>query len=294
MIEKYEKACRIAAETLAEGKKLAKPGMPLLELAEKLESIINEKGAKPAFPVNLSINDAAAHYTPAHEDKSVIGEKDVLKIDVGAQIDGFIGDTALTIDFSGENGKLLEAAERGLEAAIATARAGVKIGEIGAAVESEIKKLGFKPIENLTGHSLGQYTLHAGTEIPNIRTAHTHTLKEGDVIAIEPFATNGAGHVRETNVVEIYALESPQPVRMREARRLLSHAADNYRTLPFAERWLYKHFHSKLLLTSALRELVLNTTFRQYPVLKDAKGGLVSQAEHTVVIEKDSARILTR
>lgn len=294
MIEKYERAGRIAHEVLEEGKRIAKPGLLLLELAERLESLIREKGAKTAFPVNLSLNDMAAHYTPEHGDKTVIGEKDILKIDVGAHVDGFIGDTAATLDFSGEHGRLLEAAERGLETALSAMKAGAKTSEIGAAVESAIKSLGFKPIENLTGHSLAQYNLHAGTEIPNIRTPHSRVLKEGDILAIEPFATSGAGRVGEGSKVEIYSLVSPRPVRGREARRLQAHVSENYRTLPFAERWLYKEFSSRLLLHAALRELVLNSAFKQYPVLREVKGGLVSQAEVTVVVEKDAARILTK
>jgi methionyl aminopeptidase len=294
MIEKYEKAGRIAAEVLAEGKRLAKPGLPLLELAEKLESLIREKGAKPAFPVNLSINDIAAHYTPEHQDKAVIGEKDLLKIDVGAQIDGFIGDTAATVDFSGENGKLLEASQLGLDAAISCVKAGAKTADVGAAVEAAIKAQGFRPIENLTGHSLAQYDLHAGIEVPNIRTPHSHTLKEGDFLAIEPFATTGAGRVGEGTKVEIYSLLSPKLVRGREARRLQAHVAANYRTLPFAERWLYPSFKSKLLLNAALRELILSEALHQYPVLREVKSCPVSQAEVTVVVEKDSARILTK
>lgn len=294
MIEKYEQAGKIAFEVLQEGKCIAKPGLPLLELAEKLESLIREKGAKPAFPVNLSINDFAAHYTPEFQDKAVIGEKDLLKIDVGAQIDGFIGDTAATVDFSGEHGKLMEAAENALQAAISSVRAGAKTSDIGAAVESEMKKLGFRPIENLTGHSLAQYDLHAGIEIPNIRTTHSRTLKEGDYLAIEPFATSGAGRVGESTKVEIYSLLSPKPVRGREARRLQVHVASNYRTLPFAERWLYPSFKSKLLLNAALRELIIAGALHQYPVLREVKGAPVSQAELTVVVEKDSARVLTR
>ena len=294
MLEKYEKAGRIAAEALSEGKRIAKPGMPLLELAERIESLIKEKGAQPAFPVNLSRNEEAAHYTPPFDDKTLIGEKDLLKIDVGVQVDGFIGDTATSVDFSGERGKLIEASDRALSDALSTIRAGSKTADLGAAVESAIKSFGFRPIENLTGHSLAQYNLHAGLEIPNIRTSRSTTLKEGDFIAVEPFATDGAGRVGEGPVVEIFSLEEAKPTRMREARRLLTHVADNYRTLPFAERWLHPSFRSKLLLNSALRELVLSGCLHQYPVLKDTGKGFVSQSEVTVVVEKDSCRILTR
>jgi len=294
MIEKYEKAGKIAFEVLQETKQLIKPGAKLLDIADAAENKIREKGAKPAFPVNISINDAAAHFTPEKDSTQIFGEKDIVKLDVGVHIDGFIGDNALTVDLSNENGKLVEASEKALDAAICAVRAGAKLGDIGAEVEAAIKGFGFKPIENLTGHSLGEYDLHAGVEIPNVGNSDPNTLSEGAVIAIEPFATNGQGRVSEAPDVEIFSLDGKPPVRMRESRRLLTYVEENYKTLPFAERWLYKDFHSKLLLHAALRELVFAGALRQYPILKESGSGLVSQAELTVVVEKDAARVLTK
>ena len=292
-LEAYERAGHIAHAALHLGKRLAKPGEKLLAIAEGIEAYIREQGAKPAFPVNLSVNEAAAHYTPETDDISVVGERDLLKIDVGVHIDGFIADNALTVDFSGENGKLVETSEAALSAAIAAAKPGAKLSEVGAAVESAIKSRGFRPIENLTGHLLGRYELHAGLEIPNISSKDGRTLEEGQAIAIEPFATTGQGRVGESQKVEIFSLIEARPTRMREARRLLQFVDSNFRTLPFAERWLAPAFPSKLFLHTSLKELVLSGSFDQYPVLKEIKGGLVSQAEHTVLIERDGARILT-
>jgi methionyl aminopeptidase len=294
MIEKYEKAGKIAFEVLQETKQLIKPGAKLLDVADAAENKIREKGAKPAFPANISINDAAAHFTPEKDSTLVFGEKDIVKLDVGVHIDGFIGDNALTVDLSNENGKLVEASEKALDAAICTVRAGAKLGDIGAEVEAAIKGFGFKPIENLTGHSLGEYDLHAGVEIPNVGNNDPNTLTEGAVIAIEPFATTGQGRVSEAPEVEIFSLQGRLPVRMRESRRLLTYVEENYKTLPFAERWLYKDFHSKLLLHAALRELVFASALRQYPILKESGAGMVSQTELTVVVEKDAARVLTK
>jgi len=266
----------------------------LLEIAEGAEADIREKGGSIGFPVNISLNEQAAHYTPEHKCEKVFGEKDVVKLDVGVHVNGFIGDTAMTIDLSGEHGKLLEASEAGLEAAIAGMKPGAGVGEIGALVEAEIKQRGYKPIENLTGHKLEQFRLHAGTEIPNIRTASPKTIREGDVFAVEPFATNGAGHVSDGSQVEIFMFLEKRPVRLRESRRLMAYSDEKFSGLPFAERWLYKDFNSKLLLGSALRELVGFGVLRGYPILSDARKGLVSQAERTVVIEKDGARVLTK
>jgi len=294
MIEKYEKACRIAFEVLQETKPLIKPGAKLLEIAEAAEAKIREKGAKPAFPANISINEVAAHFTPEKDSTAVIGEKDIVKLDVGVHVDGFIGDNALTVDLSNENGKLVEAAEKALDAAICAIRSGARIGDVGAEVESAIKGYGFKPIENLTGHSLAEYELHAGVEVPNIGNKDPTQLSEGMVVAIEPFATNGEGRVSESPEAEIFSFSEKLPVRMRESRRLLNYAEENFRTLPFAERWLYKDFGSKLLLHAALKELVFSTALKQYPVLKESGRGLVSQAEATMVVEKDAARVLTK
>ena len=165
---------------------------------------------------------------------------------------------------------------------------------MGAAIETEIRKLGFRPVENLTGHYLAKFKLHAGGEIPNVARAGGFEIEEGDVFAIEPFASTGAGYVAEAGLVEIFELIEKRPTRQREARKLLDYAETRFMGLPFAERWLHSGFGSGLMMRSALRELVLSGSFHQYPVLHDRKGSLVSQSEYTVVVEKDGARVLTK
>jgi len=169
--EAYEKAGNVVWKALAEGRRMIRPGERLLAVAEKVEAIIAGEGALPAFPVNISINADAAHDTPKFGDERVFGEKDVAKLDAGAHVEGYIGDAAITIDLSGEQGVLVEASAAALEAAVAAIKPGVRVVEIGGIVEEEIKKRGFRPIENLTGHQVAQYVLHAGAEIPNVRRA---------------------------------------------------------------------------------------------------------------------------
>ncbi|MDO8339764.1 MAG: type II methionyl aminopeptidase [Candidatus Burarchaeum sp.] len=292
--EAYEKAGKIVWKALAEGRRMIRPGARLLDVAERVEAIIAEEGALPAFPVNISINADAAHDTPKFGDGRTFGEKDLVKLDAGAHIEGYIGDAAITIDLSGEQGALVEASAAALEAAVAAIKPGVGVVEMGGIVEEEIKKRGFRPIENLTGHQIAQYILHAGTEIPNVRRGGQDVFEEGQVYAIEPFATTGAGSVAEGSYVEIFGFEERQAVRMRESRRMMALAEHKYRTLPFAERWLRKEFDSRLLFEAALRELVLSGAFRQYPILTEVKKGLVSQAEYTVLVEHDGAKILTK
>ncbi|VVC04797.1 Methionine aminopeptidase [Candidatus Burarchaeum australiense] len=294
VLEKYVKAGAIAGKAVRTGITMIKPGVRLLEVAEKVEQIVMEEGARCAFPVNISINEDAAHYTPAFGDERVFGEMDIVKLDVGAHVNGYIGDTALCVDLSGERGKLVEASAAALEAAIASIKPGVTAVEVGGAIEDEIRGRGFKPIENLTGHHVECYELHADGEIPNVRRGAKTLLEEGQVYAIEPFATDGAGSIAEGEFVEIFCFNEPVPVRMRESRRAMMFIEKQYGTLPFAERWLRREFKSKLLLEAALRELVVSGALRQYPVLTEVKKGMVSQAEHTILVEKDGARVLTK
>ncbi len=292
--ENFKKAGKIAASILDQVPKLVFPGESYLDIAESLEKLINDAGAKIAFPANISVNDIAAHFTPEATNEQLIGEKDIVKIDIGTHIDGCIGDTAITVDLSGENAKLCEASEAALEAAISIMKPGVEVGKIGEQVEKEITSRGFKPIDNLTGHKLEPYILHAGVEIPSIKSPASYKLKEGDFFAVEPFASSGSGHVSDTSQVEIFSLRSSPKLRMKYSRELLAHIAKNYISLPFAERWLKGVFKSRVTLSTAIRELLNTGALQAYPVLRDTGRGLVSQKEHTLAIEHDSAKILTK
>ena len=293
MFENFDKAGKIAASVISEAPKLVLPGESYLDIVESREKMIVDGGGIPAFPSNISINEIAAHFTPEAGSVVLVGETDLVKIDLGVHIDGCIGDTAVTVDLSNEQGKLCEASSAALGAAIACMKPGLKVGEIGGVIEKEITSRGYKPIENLTGHKIEPYMLHAGVEIPNISTTVDYELQEGDIFAIEPFASAGSGRVADTSQVEIFALQATPKLRMRYSRELLVHIANSYISLPFAERWLANVFQSRLTLTTALRELLNAGALHPYPVLRDTGRGLVSQFEHTVVIEHDSARILT-
>ncbi|HDZ35839.1 MAG TPA: type II methionyl aminopeptidase, partial [Thermococcus sp.] len=252
-----------------------------------------ELGGKTAFPCNLSINEIAAHYTPYKGDETVLREGDYLKLDLGVHVDGYIADTAVTYRVGMEEDDLMEAAREALENAISTVRAGTKISEVGKAIEDTIRGKGFNPIVNLSGHKIERYKLHAGISIPNIyRPADNYELKEGDVIAIEPFATTGAGQVIEVPPALIFMYVRDRPVRMAHARRLLMHIKREYRTLPFAYRWL-QDFMPEGQLKLALAQLDRAGAIYSYPILREVRGGLVAQFEHTVIVEKDGAYITT-
>jgi methionyl aminopeptidase len=292
-LKNYIEAARVAASVREIAQDLVKPGVTLLSVAETLEAEITAAKAKPAFPINISLNEAAAHYTPKAGDEKVFSEKDLVKVDVGVHVNGFINDSALSIDLSGENAKLVEASERALENAISVMRAGKNVRDIGAEIQKTIESFGFKPVENLCGHSLDAFAIHAGIEIPNVARGN-HVLEEGEVFAIEPFATTGAGRVEEGSVCEIFSVLNPKNVRLPQSRKLLELVLDECSVLPFAKRWLVK----KMSLPSveiALNDLQRQGIVRDYPILVEvngALGALVSQAEATVLVEKDSVRLL--
>ncbi len=291
-IKNYIKAGKIAKKVIDTSKKMIIPGESYLDIAETIEKMIIDEGGKIAFPTNISVNEIAAHYAPCINDDKLLKETDLIKIDLGVHVEGCISDNAYTIDLSDENGKLVEASRNALDAATSYMKAGRKVGDVGEIIENEIKKLGFKPIENLTGHMVKPYVLHAGEIIPNIKTDDDYILKEGDVFAVEPFATNGYGSVKEGTDVEIYSLTEMRNVRMKQSRQVLAHIIQNYYGLPFAKRWLNSVVKSQIALSAALRELTRNEILNAYPILKEVDNGLVSQAEQTMIIEKDSVKVL--
>jgi len=292
-VEKLIKAGEIARRVKKEVKAMIKPGVKLYDIAEFVEKRIVELGGKPAFPCNLSLNETAAHYTPYRGDETIVKEGDYLKLDLGVHVDGYIADTALTFRVGREEDDLMVAVKEALDDAVATVRAGVPINKIGRVIEERIRASGFKPIVNLSGHKIERYKLHAGISIPNVyRPSDGYTLREGDVIAIEPFGTTGAGRVVEVPPTLIFMYLRDRPVRLPGAKRLLIHVKREYKTLPFAYRWLQglmPENQLKLLLSSLVRSGALYG----FGVLREERDGIVAQFEHTLIVEKDGALVTT-
>jgi len=285
VIEKTIKAGEILKKVVKEAEEKVVVGSKILDVAEFIENRIVELGARPAFPCNISINSDAAHSTPARGDERVFKKGDLVKIDIGAHIDGYIADMAISIDL-GDHGDLIRAAREAVFNAIDVVKAGVDTARIGKVIEETIKNYGFKPVVNLSGHGLLPYIAHAPPSIYNYATQKGIELEEGTVIAIEPFATDGVGKVVERGECEIYSLLNPKPLRLRTMREIVSEISEKYKTLPFAKRWLNV---SDLWISKLVREGVL----REYPVLTEVSRRAVSQWEHTIIVEKDCARVVT-
>lgn len=287
ILEKYLAAGKLAATILKESAQEIRVGRSYLELVETVETRVKNEGADLAFPLNVSLNEDAAHDTASTGDERIFAKGDVVKLDLGVQIDGYIADTATTIDL-GNNTLLLEASREALEAAIRAVKPGVTAGEIGAVVQKEIESRGYRPIANLTGHGLDQFVLHKDPTIPNVAINGGTVLEEGMVFAIEPFASTGSGRVGEKTRVEIYSQIAEKPVRIPAARAVMDQIRER-NTLPFSRRWL--NDKKKEL---ALLGLVKSQIVHGYPVLADIQGSLVSQYEHTLIVTADGCIVTTR
>jgi len=288
--EDWEKAGQIAKQVIEYSKTIIKKEVPLLEIAEKIESKIIELGGKPAFPINLGIDDIAAHYTPFVDDETKA--EGLLKVDIGVHVNGAVADTAFSMDLenSEENKKLIQAAEYALNEAIKISKKGIKINELGSAIHEQITKAGFSPIRNLSGHKIEKYNLHAGLTIPNYDNGNTTELDLG-VYAIEPFTTNGNGVVYDGKPSSIYRFIERRAVRDSTARKIIEFVEEEYQGLPFCQRWIIKKFGP--LAKISLRIMVQNGILHEYNQLVEKAHGKVAQAEHTLIIDNKETIITT-
>ena len=304
MIESYIESGKIASRIREDASKMIKEGTLAIDIVEYVESEILKSGAQIAFPCNLSINEVAAHYTSPAGDKTVIHAGDMVKLDLGAMIDGYIADTAVTIIADGNiderytqdeinlHEEIVEASAAGLEAAIATARAGVEISKIGAAVHEAISEYKLNPIFNLMGHSLEQNNLHAGISIPNYDNHDNYVLEEGQAVAIEPFATNGEGYINDAPGHYIFSYMANKPFRMKSTQRVLKYIQQNHRYVPFSGRWITDEFGERKG-AIALKQLSDAMAVYPYAPLREKEGCFVSQKEHTLIIEKEGCTVTT-
>jgi len=288
--EKLLKAGQIAKQVKELAREIIKKDKPLLEIAEQIEAKIIELGAEPAFPTNLCINETTAHYTPTPNDQTKA--TGLLKVDLGVHIDGYIADTAFSIDLenSEENKKLIQASEKALENAIQAVKENKSLGEIGKAIQETAEQAGFSPIQNLSGHQIEEYNLHAGLTIPNYDNNSPTTLEDG-TYAIEPFITTGQGMVYESKPSGIYKIQGNASVRDSKTREIFNYILEKYQFLPFCSRWLIKEFGTRALISLKLIEQT--GALHQYPQLIEKSKAKVAQSEHTLVIDGGEVEVST-
>lgn len=289
-IDKAKLAGRIASKSITYGRTLIKPGVKVVDILDQIEEFIISNDGKIAFPAQIAINEFAAHFCPLEDDELTIKSTDLVKLDVGVHIDGIIADNALSVIFKQDNERYVEiqkikqASEEALANAIKTIRPGVTIGEIGLMIQESIARHDLSPIKNLSGHGLGKYSVHEHPTIPNFNTSDPTELVENQLIAIEPFATNGHGMVFESSNPTLFSMSQMRPVRSQYARELLA-LIKPYEHLPFTTRWLTRKMNpGKVRL--ALGELRSYGIIHEYSPLVESKKGIVGQSEHTIIVRE--------
>ena len=287
--QKYIKSGKVIQKAREKAREIAEPGTEYQKIADEIEGLIRSEGLEPAFPVNLSANEEAAHYSPGTDTERVVSDGEVLKIDIGAHCEGYIADTALTVNPSGKHQEMIETNREVLEKALEFIEPGKTIGEFGTYVQNQIPDK-YNVVRNLTGHYLGEYTQHAGVSIPNNMNKSNHVFEKGDAVAIEPFLTTGSGKIKEGKKGNIY-LEQGGNVRGRAERKLLKQIK-GFEGLPFSPRW-FDSFSGRDKM--ALKKLVQSGAVKSYPILREVDKGIVTQAEHTVLVGmgEDGENIVT-
>jgi methionyl aminopeptidase len=287
---------KASSEAMLYAATLVKPGAKLIDVANASEKFLKDKGFGLAFPINLSVNSQAAHYTPSLNDDRVFSGNEIVKIDFGAERNGLLGDGAITVDLSGSRKKMVDIVDAALDNAIKEVRHGVSVCDIGKVIAETIKNGGFLPIKNLGGHGIKEHDLHSELFIPNYDNMDFTVLEDGMIIAIEPFLTtlDGKGMVTDSDICEIYSYSSDAAVRSPEAREILGELSKNYSSEPFAVRWLSRLVDSKFRLYAAISELVRAGAIEPHPTLVEISGKDIAQAEAQLLVTADGCEVITR
>lgn len=297
IVESYIRAGEIAKQVKKYACEIIKLGVPLLEIARKIDDKIIELGGELGFPVNLSTDEEAAHFTPDSSCERVA--KGLLKFDVGIVVDGYFADTAISFDLTenGEHKEMIELNTKILDSVMETIKPGVEVRQIGDAVQDTLEAwnsehgTSFAVIRGLSGHEIGKNKIHAGLTISNYRNDKRTVLNE-KAFAIEPFVTTGAGDIYEGKPGGIYAIKSNENVRDRDARAILKVIREKYKTRPFCARWLERDKLPRI--RYALGVLEKQRIIYQYPILIEKSKAPVSQMENTFVISGKEVFITTK
>jgi len=288
----FREAGRIARTCREWARDEIQPGVEVRHVLESVEGIIRDHGAAPGFPAQSSRNFVAAHYCSSPDDTLTYEEGDCVKVDLGVHVDGYVADTATTVDLSldGRWKPLIQASADALAAAIATAEVNVPVGRIGAAIERTIVAAGFQPVRNLTGHGLGRWKVHTPPQIPNYAEHGGGKLTEGMVFAIEPFACTGRGYIKELGKAEVFMMVRP-PRKAKGLDKGVMKAIESWRGLPIARRY-FREFEAEVV-EDTLQKLARQGSLMRYPPLVEEEGVMVAQTEHTLYLGSEGVEVLT-
>jgi methionyl aminopeptidase len=298
IIESYLKAGKAVAKAIKLARLITRPGTKFLDIATLCENEIKKHGCGLGFPANVSLNTIAAHYSPEIDDPTVCPDHGLLKIDLGAEMNGYISDRAITINLGEDKGKhetLIKASEDGLQAALKTAGPGVTVSDIGNAINREIIKHNVKPVKNLGGHGLGNYDIHGPPFIPNVSNSPDNFKLEIDkAYAIEPFTTDGYGAIHQGKVVNIFQFASMKKAKKLpiDERAIAQKFKSKFNTLPFSPRNV-DFIQGKERINKTIDKFYKRGILMGYPIFVEMGSGLVAQTEHSILVLKDGIHVYT-
>ena len=290
-----------------------KPGTSLKNIAYLIENHIKEETKNQntseinygiAFPVGLSLNNCAAHFTPNFNDPDIIlTENDLIKIDFGVHKNGVIIDSAFTLHFNEKYDEFIKISKDLTNFAVSQCGVDVILGELGAEIEDYIKNteiyidnklFKLKTMEDLSGHLIRPYEIHAGKAVPNIAINYPVRMCEHEFYAIEPFITTGNGKsiLKKPNSHYMIPKNNHEKINNDSTRNLYDSLYKNYKTLPFCSRWLYET--NLIDSDNLLEKMVENKILNSYPPIYDIDDSLISQFEHTIFIKSNGVINLTK
>ncbi|KAJ1891334.1 Methionine aminopeptidase 2 [Kickxella alabastrina] len=302
------RAAEVHREVRQYAQSVIRPGMDLADIAELIENgtrtLVQEQGmaAGVGFPTGLSLNSCAAHYTPNKGDHVIIQQDDVLKVDIGVQVNGNIVDSAFTMAWNDRYKPLLDAVKDATNTGIREAGIDVRLGDVGAAIQEVMesyeieldgKVIPIKPLRNLCGHNIGPYVIHGGKSVPIVANGDPTRMEEGELFAIETFGTTGKGTVFDKGICSHYSRTvDARRSQSASGNKLLGVIGKNFGSLPFCRRFLDRLGESHYYL--GLKSLVDEGIVTAYPPLWDVEGSYTAQFEHTLILRPNIKEVLSR
>ena len=313
-IESMRKAGECHKQIRKYAQTIIKPGIKLIDMVQKIENMLrfitnqNLTECGQAFPTGCSLNNVAAHYTPNKGDETVLQYDDVMKLDFGTQMNGYIIDCAFTVAFNPIYDNLLKASKEATTEGIKQAGIDVRLGELGGIIgeilnsyEVEIKGKThkIKEIKDLCGHTMERFKIHGGKSVPLYRDDSSETsnvkMEEGELYAIETFATTGSGHVHEKHPWSHY-MKSPDAfnnvkIKASQPKALFKYINEHFSTMAFCPRWLEESGYTGI--DKSLKYLWERNLVEPYPPLADIEGCYTSQFEHSFMLKPTCKEIFT-
>ena len=296
-IKSLEKAADIHKEVRRHLHNIIKPGVKLTDIVHIIENKTEELSNKSecvhrgiGFPVGLSLNSCAAHYHPSQNDSTLCKKDDVLKIDFGTEVNGWIIDSAFTVYFNDKHDVLVNAVKEATETGIKNAGIDVDINDWAKNIKEVMNSYDIHPITNLGGHNIERGIIHGGyflPSCPNDKLIYKR-MTEG-VYAIETFGSTIDDYVHETGEPTIFRMKpdcNMSTLKMDSSKKVMSTIKKKFKTLPFTDRYLSEIQNCR----TQLQILDKNGCIHSYPPLC-VKNGYTAQYEHTIYIE-DGKKII--